>query len=237
MSASDLAPFVAAVLKDGIVANMKEEIDKLNSKLKSCNDERLLVQISMTGDDDDGGGGIRDDDSNSEQPDRYSHYYYASLKDGYYSGENKQYWKVKMIIHKTKNKNIANFFPLNLFTKLEVRLGGTVVQRFDTNTLHGMCNVFDTDIDINKLEPQMCGIGFEPKTNYGDGPVACIEGRIGPMLYDNYINLDLLDINELIVLHETGKAQNFIITEIEFHISMISGCISLLTELGIIPGA
>ena len=57
------------------------------------------------------------------------------------------------------------------------------------------------------------------------------------MLYDNYINLDLLDINELIVLHETGKAQNFIITEIEFHISMISGCISLLTELGIIPGA
>jgi hypothetical protein len=230
MSASDLAPFVAAVLRDDIVANMKEEIDKLNSKLESCKDERLLVQISITGG---GGGGIRDD-SNSE-PDHYHNY--ASLKDGYYSGQNKQYWKVKMIIPNKKKKNTYSF-PLNFITKLEIRLGGTVVQRFDTNTLHGICNVFDTDIDtallINKLEPQMCGIGFEPKTKYGDGPVACIEGRIGPMIYDNYIDLDILDIDELKILHETGKAQYFIITEIEFHISMISGCISLLTELGII---
>jgi hypothetical protein len=257
MSASDLAPFVAAVLKDGIVANMKEEIDTLNSKLKSCKDERLLVQILGGGSGGGGGGG-----GGKEQP---AHYYYeASLKDGYYSGQNKQYWKVKMIVvpkkkkkkkednnnnNNNNNDSINHYLPLNSITELEIRLGGTVVQRFDTNTLIGICNVFDTDIDEtlllinnnNKLEePQMCGIGFEPKTKtvttskYGDGPVACIEGRIGPMIYDNYINLDILDIDELMILHETGKADNLIITEIEFHISMISGCITLLTELGII---
>ena len=48
MSGSDLAPFVAAVLKDRTVAEMIQEIDKLKSRQTEYENERLLVQITGT---------------------------------------------------------------------------------------------------------------------------------------------------------------------------------------------
>ena len=46
MSASDLAPFVAAVIEDGIVAEMKHKIEELESTVQDRDNERLLVQIT-----------------------------------------------------------------------------------------------------------------------------------------------------------------------------------------------
>ena len=46
MSASDLAPFVAAVIEDGIVAEMKKKIEELESKIQKYERERLNVQIT-----------------------------------------------------------------------------------------------------------------------------------------------------------------------------------------------
>ena len=46
MSGSDLAPFVAAVLNDSTMDEMKNEIDKLRSTLIEYVDETLLVQIT-----------------------------------------------------------------------------------------------------------------------------------------------------------------------------------------------
>ena len=53
MSASDLAPFVAAVIEDGIVAEMKNKIEELKHKIEDLestvqdrDNERLLVQVT-----------------------------------------------------------------------------------------------------------------------------------------------------------------------------------------------
>ena len=45
MSGSDLAPFVAAVLRDEVVDEMKNEIDELRSTLTEYVDKSLRVQI------------------------------------------------------------------------------------------------------------------------------------------------------------------------------------------------
>ena len=44
MSVSDLAPFVAAVIEDGIIAEMQRKNKELESKIQGRdNEERLLV--------------------------------------------------------------------------------------------------------------------------------------------------------------------------------------------------
>jgi cob(I)alamin adenosyltransferase len=50
MSGSELAPFVAAVLKDQTVIHMQQEIDELMSKVSSLReniDKQMLVQITV----------------------------------------------------------------------------------------------------------------------------------------------------------------------------------------------
>ena len=49
MSASDLAPFVAAVIEDGIVAEMKNKIEELESKIQRREENHLQVQITGRG--------------------------------------------------------------------------------------------------------------------------------------------------------------------------------------------
>ena len=49
MSASDLAPFVAAVIEDGIVAELQRKNKELESKIHTHESERLLVQITGLG--------------------------------------------------------------------------------------------------------------------------------------------------------------------------------------------
>ena len=49
MSASDLAPFVAAVIEDGIVADMQRKIKELESKIHKHESARLLVQVTGQG--------------------------------------------------------------------------------------------------------------------------------------------------------------------------------------------
>ena len=46
MSASDLAPFVAAVIEDGIIAEMQRKNKELESKIQDRDNERLLVLVT-----------------------------------------------------------------------------------------------------------------------------------------------------------------------------------------------
>ena len=46
MSASDLAPFVAAVIEDGIVAELQHKIEDLESKIQRYEENQLRVQIT-----------------------------------------------------------------------------------------------------------------------------------------------------------------------------------------------
>merc|ERR1711865_691308 len=65
----------------------------------------------------------------------------------------------------------------------------------------------------------------------GDGPIACVEGRIGPMLYDDYKDLDIITLPQLQTLHRAGTIPTITITEIEFHKHKISGIMTLLQQL------
>ena len=46
MSASELAPFVAAIIDDGIAPELKRKIDVLEATIQDRDHERLLVQIT-----------------------------------------------------------------------------------------------------------------------------------------------------------------------------------------------
>jgi hypothetical protein len=100
-SISDLAPFVAAVLKDKIVMDLKKE----NEELRKREDERLLVEIT-------GRGGT-------------PVHYQASLKDGFDYSRNNE-WIVNI---EDKKNDIGEdiVLPLNSIADLEVRLGGIIM--------------------------------------------------------------------------------------------------------------
>jgi hypothetical protein len=46
MSGSDLAPFVATILKDRVVVDIQQELEALRSKLKDNIRKQLLIQIT-----------------------------------------------------------------------------------------------------------------------------------------------------------------------------------------------
>ncbi|OEU14383.1 hypothetical protein FRACYDRAFT_240923 [Fragilariopsis cylindrus CCMP1102] len=102
-SISDLAPFVAAVLKDKTVTDLTRE----NEELRQREEERLLVEIT-------GRGGT-------------PVHYQASLKDGHPHPWLSDRWIVNFE-QKEENENGEDVdLPLSVVGNLEVRLGGIVV--------------------------------------------------------------------------------------------------------------
>ena len=203
---------MAAVLKDKVVLDMQAE----NTRLHALLEQQLLVQIT----------------GNNGTP----IYYEQSCKNGRSTGHDGRYWSLTFPPTKDNNNNTL---PFDVLYDFEIRLGGTVVQQMSSNTLEGICNVFGTDVDasVDAQEiPQLCGIGFEPiHQDHADGPIACVEGRIGPMLYNDYKDLDIITLPQLQTLHRAGTIPTITITEIEFHKHKISGIMQLLQQLRILP--
>mmetsp|Transcript_41483 Transcript_41483/g.42265 ORF Transcript_41483/g.42265 Transcript_41483/m.42265 type:complete len:261 (+) Transcript_41483:219-1001(+) len=133
MSGSELAKFVAVAIKDYTCANMQEEhakeikhLQSENSSLKEQIEKKILVQV--TG------------------PNGVPIYFEKSLNDR--SKNNIRFDKE----HRGTNKYIVDFsegdgsrffgrtgilIPIGSIVGLEFRLGGDVIQRFDTNTITG----------------------------------------------------------------------------------------------------
>ncbi|MGK3738043.1 MAG: hypothetical protein ACI8RD_009697 [Bacillariaceae sp.] len=218
MSGSDLAPFVAAVLRDSTVVKLKNENDGLRELL----DERLRLQI--TGQD---GSPI---------------HYETSMKNGSSKeGDNgRDLWEV--MIGSDKNENtFDDVIPLNTIGKhIEIWVGGQFLQRFDLNTCRlrrmiGTNDGFDRDI---KDKPQMGLIAILPTLEssiYSSVPI--IYAVFGPILFDEYHNLpQQMNMRELIHLSRTsnnGTSKNLMIMRMLFRKSKIRGVISMLEKLGI----
>jgi hypothetical protein len=220
MSGSDLAPFVAAVLRDSTVDKLKNENDGLRELL----DEILLLQI--TGQD---GSPI---------------HYETSMKNGTSKhGDNERdVWVVNMIGSGNKENTFDNVIPLNSIGKyLEIWVGGQFLQRFDMNSCRlrrmlGTNDGFDRDI---KDVPQMGLIAIFPTLDasiYSSVPV--IYAKFGPIFFDEYHDLprQQMSMREIINLSRTsnnGTSKILMINKLLFRKIKIRGVVSLLEKLGV----
>jgi hypothetical protein len=202
MSASDLAPFVAAVLKDRTVAGMVQENNELKSKLTDCDNERLLVEVT-------GQHGL-------------PIYYKGSMRNGGRSGDD--HWCVRLEENNT-------FLPLIILPDLEIWLGGTLVHQFtyitDSSTrLSGGLFQVDNESDggIGSIQVTTGAARYPPV-------VYCIFGKIGPMRRTDYEELSMMDVTQLMDLYQNRPAL-INVGYIMFDKKKIRGTMALLEKLG-----
>lgn len=236
-SISDLAPFVASVLKDRTVADLMTEIEELKKEAQRKDDERLRVEI--TG------------------PRGSPVYYQASMKDGYAKwpvDSSDDFW----VPFDAQNQNHTTVLNLAATIEgLEVRLGGVLVFKFSHNVMETASIASQlTGFDPDHLDtPQMGTVIFRndghPELLYDDYPVSEIRGKIGPLLYDEYNALTsqmsrshwavtaVPDVvNNVINTHRSNNnnpqlLQDLVITGVQFTKTNIPGIISLMETMGI----
>ncbi|OEU23687.1 hypothetical protein FRACYDRAFT_233860 [Fragilariopsis cylindrus CCMP1102] len=214
MSGSDLAPFVAAVLRDSTVDKLKNENDGLRELLE----ERLLLQI--TGQD---GAPI---------------HYEISMKNGTSKqGDNERdLWVVNMMIGSNNKEENTTFddnndvIPLDsiiIGKFLEIWVGGQFLQRFDFYTcrVRRMCfNMIGTNdgFDRNMKDvPQMGLIAILPTLDASiSSSVPIIYAKFGPILFDEYHNLpqqlSMGDLYSLIRASNNGTPKFLMVQKLLF---------------------
>ena len=231
MSGSDLAPFVAAVLRDSTVDKLKHENDGLRKLLE----ERLLLQITGQ----DGGAPI---------------HYETSMKHGTSKqGDNERdLWVVNMMIGSSDNKEENTTFDDNdgirlesiIGKFLEIWVGGQFLQRFDLNTcrVRRMCyRMIGTNDGFDRTRkdvPQMGLIAILPTLDasiYSSVPI--IYAKFGPILFEEYHNLpqqlSMGDLYSLIRASNNGTPKILMVQKLLFRKSKIRGVVSLLEKLGV----
>mmetsp|Transcript_23557 Transcript_23557/g.50110 ORF Transcript_23557/g.50110 Transcript_23557/m.50110 type:complete len:280 (+) Transcript_23557:177-1016(+) len=233
---SDLAPFVAAVLKDHAVADMMAEIKQLRGLV----DERLCVQVT----------GERG----------FPVYHEASLRDGYTSHRGRCF-EVMFDCHdddksssssrgsdEPENQHSSNSqrgsIPLTALLELEIRLGGVVIQRFDARTLIGSCNApfftkndFYRDTKYNKdryFSPDRKEVVLMAEGQQsGWDPVPFVIARFGnEMDASDYKTLHRVGTGELLNLYATGKAATVVIDGLTFRKPQIEKALVVLETMG-----
>eukprot|EP00751_Fragilariopsis_kerguelensis_P017344 CAMPEP_0170837402 /NCGR_PEP_ID=MMETSP0734-20130129/2731_1 /TAXON_ID=186038 /ORGANISM="Fragilariopsis kerguelensis, Strain L26-C5" /LENGTH=243 /DNA_ID=CAMNT_0011204553 /DNA_START=48 /DNA_END=779 /DNA_ORIENTATION=+ len=208
-SKSDLAQFVASVMRDKTLTDLNTEIEELRKE----RDERLLVEV--TG------------------PDGTPVYYQASMKDGInsdYNDDGNITWLVQFEQQKNGEGDDIVLPLVESIEGLEFRLGGIVALKM--NRLQIFCKLLC--LGTNKTKPKMGGVIFHEGYRSETETVCAISGKIGPILFDDCRALNGININELkAVAHDNGQAQDLIITSVEFTKTKINGIISLLERMGI----
>ena len=250
MSASDLAPFVAAVIEDGIAAEMqrknqeqKRKIEILESTIQKHESDRLLVQI--TG---------RHGPWSSDRP----IYGERSLKEG--RGITDFYGQDTLWLLDIDNEDDAFICPFDKrsITQLEIRVGGmlilprflqhlTVITNFDYEE-HEDEDDLNKLVYLNHVAFSSLGMGLDPDD---DCPINRLTGRIGPITVRHYkalcnlpegAGIEISDLLEHTVLRfpttavsgaQPVRKMTLTVQAIEFYKNNISGCISLMKQLGI----
>ena len=250
MSASDLAPFVAAVIEDGIAAELqrkneeqKRKIETLESTIQKHESDRLLVQI--TG---------RHGPWSSDRP----IYGERSLKEG--RGKTDFYDQDTLWLLDIDNEDDAFICPFDKrsITQLEIRVGGmlilprflqhlTVITNFDYEE-HEDEDDLNKLVYLNHVAFSSLGMGLDPDD---DCPINRLTGRIGPITVRHYkalcnlpegAGIEISDLLEHTVLRfpttavsgaQPVRKMTLTVQAIEFHKKNISGCISLMEQLGI----
>ena len=205
---SDLAPFVATVLRDRAMVDMLAEMEKL----KRLVDDRLKVQITGRK-----GSPV---------------YCEGSLKDGYTSHRDRCFEVMfdddndkdgpmdeetpssSRRSKRSRSRNSSRYLKLSALKDMEIRLGGMVIQRLDLHTVIGSCNApFFTDDDFYRdtkyTKPEFLAMDrkeliFKVKTRRR-GPVPFVIARFGNDLdLADYRQLRQLDASALGTLAEAG---------------------------------
>ena len=211
-SISDLAPFVAAVLKDKTVMDLNKEIEGLRER----EEERLLVEIT-------GRGGT-------------PVHYQASLKDGKTNPFNHDLWIV--YFEEKKNENGEDIvLRLSMIKNLEVRLGGIVVSDmkcFTNGIEDGRCTFGD-----NEEDSQIGKIYFRYRDN-SISPVHYLLCSVGPLPKADCLSLvdnNLANLADAVIgdytIRFNQKELNSIITEVEFNKEQIRSLLSIVERMGI----
>lgn len=248
---SDLAPFVATILKDRAMLEMMTEMEKL----KRLVDERLKVQIT----------GKRGSPVYRE----------GSLRDGYTSHRGRcfevMFNDVDIDIHddgddnidddiddidetmtnsKTNTKNKINdhqspntgVLPLAALADLEIRLGGSVIERLDATTVVGSCNApFFTEDDFYRdtkyNQPRFLAhdrkeIILKVKTRKR-GPVPFVIARFGnEMDFGDYHKIHQLNTEAMIELSKSGMVSTIILDGLTFSKPEILESLKVLNAMG-----
>ena len=246
MSASDLAPFVAAVIEDGIIAEMqrknkeqKRKIDALESTIQKHESERLLVQVT----------------GQHGRP----MYGEKSLKEGRscinYDG-NDSLWSLNF---DNNDDECICPFDEEPTIQLEIRIGGILFMPRVLEKLRPIAfddGEHEDEDDLDKLV-YLNRVDFLLDADFNDNdlnddarPFNRILGRVGPItvrhykalctLYDSGIEMTRSDLFEHSMLPATAavgaqptRKITLTVKDIAFHKKNISGCISLMKQLGI----
>ena len=220
MSKSDLALFVGAVLRDPVMVDLIAESEQKDEQIKQQQEDRLRIEITGRN------GTLK--------------FCQGSMKNGVSvtGPDNTPKWEVQFDQSDDFNTTIPNF--IDTVEELEVRLGGVVQFQFDEAQVH---SVYDLDPEgdntgfdrrTRDTVPQMGQIFFENENDRWDTTVAAVYGGIGPVLYDQFENID----NQLTSLHEPERAPllrslDLKIEKVVFDKSKIRGILSLLESMAI----
>ena len=233
MSESDLAPFVAAVIEDGIVAEMQHKIEELESKIKRREENHLKVQITGRN------GGTT-----------YGEY---SLKDhGSLDGDDWHLDMRKKIVDGNILKCVCPFDKESI-TQLEIHVGGIVLLKpflTDDDQFHctlenrrvndvlGIRVVFEPvsiNTPIEAIFAQIV-LASSSSTSIDDKEIFSSLIRSYYLLVDSHPQEVLRHFDTLITTNgegEGGTKLTMTLEQIYFRKDSISGCISLLDELGV----
>ena len=207
-----------SVLRDKMMADMNTEHEALKIKMQQQEEDRL--RLALTG-------------PNNGRP----VYCQASMKYGVTRDvEGTPYWEVSFDDNDDgTNITIPNFVAT--VAGLEIRLGDIVMTNFNQMECY-TAPAGDAGFDRTRDDkPQMINVGF----NNGNG--VHVRGRVGPILYEDYINLrrHLLtyQVTELVRLmknHQTNNNNETVllpqlqILSVLFIKSQIKGILPLLED-------
>ena len=203
-SGSDLARFVAAVLRDEVVHELITE----NNELQSRENERLRVQVTGNN-----GTPIHYEGSFKNAEPRYSYINNDGLP-----------YKVGIGL-RFGYDGITDGFPLSSIGEIEIRSGGVVVQRFniDDLTIQFVQDGYDEE---NPMQ-------FIALHNLS-GPILCVDGKIGPLPLgwgQNRRSMLLTDFFELVADENNGLTpQTLIIEGLLFDEKDIAGLMSVIRK-------
>ncbi len=227
---SDLAPFVASVLRDRTMVQMIADMEKL----KCLVEDRLEVQITGRN-----GSPV---------------YFEGSLKNGYTSHRGRCYevmfdddddnddTTTTTTKSSVSNPSPGRFLRLDALNGIEIRLGGVIIQRLDLHSVVGSCNSpfftednFYRDTKYNRpifLAPDRKEIVLKVKTRH-KGPVPFVLARFGDeMDLEQYRKLHQLDMLDLKKLADSKKGHNLILDGLTFSKQDIKKSLSILKDLG-----
>ena len=204
---SDLVPFVAAIIRDKTVDDMKDELEKM----KEQRDRQFLVQI--TG------------------PNGTPIYYHGSLLDDGYNSpfgfrtKNGDFWAVNLKSNNNDDDAAAGRVTFNGIEELEFRLAGIVLQHLKMEQLR-----FQVKTHLFDQKRQMCDTIIGNKST--KHPIATIFAVIGPIPCSSQEELETIT-RRIANADVLVQDMNMIITKLFFQKSRISGILSLLENIGV----